>query len=152
MTFIPEKLRGTVGIADDIAVPGPTEEKNMMPICKDLITFFGMLFDAEGVHPDQENVEAIRAIQAPEDAQELHSFFGIAIYMSPFIPNLSFMSKAMRNLRKKGTDFRWSPSHSAAFEKIKLSVCLHESHLRILILKGKQSSSSTPPLENLGTN
>ena len=124
----------------------------MMPICKDLITFFGMLFDAEGVHPDQGNVEAIRVIQAPEDAQEPHSFFGIAIYMSPFIPNLSFMSKAMRNLLKKGTNFRWSPSHSAAFEKIKQSVCLHESHLRILILKRKQSSSSTPPLEDLRAN
>ena len=32
-----------------------------------VITFFGMLFDAEGVHPDPEKVEAIRASQVPED-------------------------------------------------------------------------------------
>ena len=35
------------------------------------ITFFGMLFDAEGVHPDPEKVKAIRTIQIPQDTQEL---------------------------------------------------------------------------------
>ena len=42
-----------------------------------MITFFGMLFDAEGVHPYPEKAEAIRAIQVPQDAQELQSFLGI---------------------------------------------------------------------------
>ena len=60
-------------------------------------------------------------------AQELHSFFGIAPYMSPFIPNLSVMPEPPRNLLKKGTDFHWSPFHSAAFEKIKQSICLQVS-------------------------
>ena len=64
-----------------------------------------MLFDAEGVHPDPEKVEAILTIQVLEDAQELHSFFGIATYMAPFIPNFSVMSEPPRNLLKKGTDF-----------------------------------------------
>jgi len=35
------------------------------------ITFFGMLFDAEEVHPDPEKVKAIRAIQEPQNTQEL---------------------------------------------------------------------------------
>ena len=87
------------------------------------ITFFGMLFDAEGVHPDPEKADAIRAIQLPQDAQELQSFLGIATYMAPFLPNLSVMSEPLRNLLKKGTDFHWSPSHSTAFEKIKQSIC-----------------------------
>lgn len=104
-----------------------------------VITFFEMLFHAEGVHPDREKVEAIRAIQVPEDAQELHSFFGIAPYMAPFIPNLSVMSEPLRNLFKKGTDFHWSPSHSAAFEKIKQSICLQVS-LTYFDPKRKQSS------------
>ena len=82
-----------------------------------------MLFNAEGVHPDPEKVEAIRAIQIPQDAQEPQSFLGIATYMAPFIPNLSAMSAPLRNLLKKGTDFHWSPSHSTAFEKIKQSIC-----------------------------
>ena len=44
-----------------------------------------MLFDAEGVHRDPEKVEAFRAIQEPQDTQELQSFLGIATYMASFI-------------------------------------------------------------------
>ena len=144
MDFILEKCPGTVGIADDIAVHGPTEEEhdanlhNLMLVAREhglvfnldkciikerMITFFGMLFSAEGVHPDPEKIEAIRAIQVPQDAQELQSFLGIATYMAPFIPNLSALSEPLRNLLKKGTDFHWSPSHSTAFEKIKQAIC-----------------------------
>ena len=144
MDFILEKCPGTVGIADDIAVHGPTEEEhdanlhNLMLVAREhglvfnldkcvikerMITFFGMLFSAEGVHPDPEKIEAIRAIQVPQDTQELQSFLGIATYMAPFIPNLSALSEPLRNLLKKGTDFHWSPSHSTAFEKIKQAIC-----------------------------
>ena len=31
------------------------------------ITLFGILFGSEGVHPDPEKVEVIRAIQEPQD-------------------------------------------------------------------------------------
>ena len=88
-----------------------------------MITFFEMLFDAEGVHPYPEKVEAIRAIQVPQDAQELQSFLSIATYMAPFFPNLSALSEPLSNLLKKGTNFYWSPSHNTAFEKFKQSIC-----------------------------
>ena len=138
--FILEKCPGAAGIADDIAVYGPAAEDcdanlhNLMLVVSEcglvfnldkcvikekMITFFGMLLDAEGVHPDPEKVEAIRAIQVPQDAQELQSFLGIAAYMAPFIPNMSALSNPLRNLLKKGTDFHWSPSHTTVFEKIK---------------------------------
>ena len=77
-----------------------------------MITFFGMLFDAKGVYPDPEKVEAIRAVKVPQDAQELQSFLGIATYMAPFIPNMSVLSNPLRR----------SPSHSTVFEKIKQSI------------------------------
>ena len=68
--------------------------------------------------------EAIRAIQVPQDAQELQFFLGIATYMAPFIPNLSALSEPLRNLLiKKDTNFYWSPSHNTAFEKFKQSIC-----------------------------
>ena len=82
-----------------------------------------MLFDAEGVHPYPEKAEAIRAIQVPQDAQELQSFLGIATYMAPFFPNLFALSKPLSNLLKMGTNFYLSTSHSTAFEKIKQSIC-----------------------------
>ena len=67
--------------------------------------------------------EAIRAIQVPQDAQELQFFLGIATYMAPFIPNLSALSEPLRNLLKKDTNFYWSPSHNTALEKFKQSIC-----------------------------
>ena len=67
--------------------------------------------------------EAIRAIQVPQDAQELQFFLGIATYMAPFIPNLSALSEPLRNLLKKDTNFYWSPSHNTVFEKFKQSIC-----------------------------
>jgi len=144
MDFILEKCPGTVGIADDIAVHGPTTEEhdanlhNLMLVARQhglvfnldkcsisqpKITFFSMLFNAEGVHPDPKKIEAIRAIQEPQDAQELQTFLSIATYMAPFIPNLSAMSEPLRNLLKKDTDFQWSLSHSTAFESIKQAIC-----------------------------
>jgi len=72
-------------------------------------------------------VEAIRAIQEPQDTQELKTFLGIATCMAPLIPNLSAMSEPLRNLLKKDIDFQWSPSHKTAFENIKQSVCLEVS-------------------------
>ena len=80
MDFILEKCPGTVGIADDIAAHGSTEEEhdanlhNLMLVARQhglgfsldkcmiketKITFFGMVFDAKGVHPDPEKVEAV---------------------------------------------------------------------------------------------
>jgi len=121
MDLTVEKCPETVGIADDIAVHGLTEKEhdanlhNLMLVAQQhglvcnldncmiketKITFFGMLFDAEGVHPDPEKMEAIKAIQEPQDAQELQSFLGIAPYKAPFIPNLSAKSEPLRNLLK----------------------------------------------------
>ena len=144
MDFILEKCPGTVGIADDVAVHGSTEQEhdanlhNLMIIArqhglvfnlekcqikKPRITFFGVVYDAEGVHPDPEKVEAINAIPEPQGTQELQSFLGIATYMAPFIPSLSSMSEPLRNLLKKDADFQWCPSHSAAFVNIKQLIC-----------------------------
>ena len=92
-------------------------------IMESKIAFFGMLFDSEGVHPDPERVEAIRAMQEPQDTQELQTFLGIATYMASFIPNLCAMSEPLRNVLKKDTDFQWSPSHKTDFENIKQSIC-----------------------------
>ena len=124
MDFILEKCPGTVDISDDIAVHGPTTEEydanlhnltiiaiqhglvfnlDKCSISQPKITFFGFLFDAEGVHPDQKKVEAIKAIQEPHSTQEL---LGTATYMAPFIPNLSAMSDSLRNLLKSDTDFQ----------------------------------------------
>lgn len=122
IAFILEKYPGTVGIADVIAVHNSTKEVHDANLHKLMlvalqhrlvfnldkcmieetkITFFGMVFDAKGIHPDSEKEEAVRAIPEPQDNQDLQSFLGMATYMVPFIPKLSAMSEALRKFLRK---------------------------------------------------
>jgi transposase InsO family protein len=90
---------------------------------KESIKFFGLVYDADGAHPDPDRVEAIKAIKAPSNAKELQVFLGIATYMSPFIPNLSMHTAPLRELIKKDSSFEWLTAHQTAFEKIKDLIC-----------------------------
>ena len=85
--------------------------------------FFGLVFNAQGVHPDPGKVKDIEQIPAPSDAKQLMEFLGIATYMSPFIPHLSQNTAPLRDLLKKGTEFVWSASHQMSFEKVKQLIC-----------------------------
>ena len=106
MDQILEGLEGVVSIADDIVVHGTTEEQhdgNMWKVMErarqnglifspdecllkaDSVMFFGCLYDKNGVQPDPEKVEAIRAMLAPTCLCELQEFIGMATYLSKFI-------------------------------------------------------------------
>ena len=56
---------------------------------QDELHFFGLVFVANGVHPDPARIDDIRSTTKPADADELREFLEIATYMSPFIPKLS---------------------------------------------------------------
>ena len=113
MDQILEECQGCIGIADDITVHGRTEAEHdaclrdlMRVACKyDLvfnpqkthvkaqaINFFGCLYDANGVHPDPDKVDAVHALPAPTNVTELQEFLGLVTYLSPFIPGLSTLT------------------------------------------------------------
>ena len=109
-----------------------------------MITFFRMLFDAEGAHPDPEKVEAIWAIQDQQDTQELQSLLGIAKYMAPFIPIcLLCLSLWGTCLRRALTSTGFLPTVPLLRKSTSQSAV--KSHLHILILRRKQSSRLMPP-------
>ena len=110
MDEILDKCTGTLGIADYIAVYRETKTEhdkylhNLMKVARDnglvlnsekcaigqeRIHFFGMVYDAKGVHPDSERVEDIRNTPAPTNKTCLQQFLGMATYMSPFVPQLA---------------------------------------------------------------
>ena len=78
--------------------------------------FFGLVFDANGVHPDPARIDDIRSMTKPANADELREFLGIAAYMSPFIPKLSANTATLRDMIKKDAVFAWNSSHDKAFE------------------------------------
>jgi len=78
-----------------------------------------MLYTPDGVKPSPDKVRAIENLEPPKDKKELHTFLGMATYMSSFIPNLADHTAPLRNLLKENVDFAWNPSHLKAFEKVK---------------------------------
>jgi len=78
-----------------------------------------MLYTPDDVKPSPDKVRAIEKLEPPKDKKELHTFLGMAIYMSSFITNLADHTAPLRNLLKENVDFAWNPSHSKAFEKVK---------------------------------
>ena len=51
--------------------------------------FFGMLYTPDGVKPNPDKIRAIEGMETPKDKKELHTFLGMATYMSSFIPKLA---------------------------------------------------------------
>jgi hypothetical protein len=144
MDQILEQCPGCIGIADDVAVFGSSEEehnKNLHQLMKvarkyglvfnpekcDIkvprIKFFGCIYDSTGVHPDPEKVEEIQKLSPPTNVTEIQQFLGIVQYMSPFIPNLADHTEILRLMTKKDTEWSWTPSHDKAFEKLKSLIC-----------------------------
>ena len=104
-----EQVDGTVGTADHVAVYTKDDKEhnqvlhNLLRVAKesrlvfnsdkcsiktDSITFFGMKYDASGVHPDPEKVVDLHNMATPT-SKELQTFLGFIQFLVPFIPNLS---------------------------------------------------------------
>eukprot|EP00057_Strongylocentrotus_purpuratus_P020224 XP_011674698.1 PREDICTED: uncharacterized protein LOC105443347 [Strongylocentrotus purpuratus] len=126
MDEILEGCPGTIGIADDIVVFGKSEaehDQNLHHLMSkavkyglqfnsgkcsikvNQISFFGMIYDADGVHPDPHKVEAIKSMSPPENKTQLREFLGMITYLSPFIPNLSAQTASLRGLLKQDAKF-----------------------------------------------
>ena len=135
---------GAIGIADDVTVHGKSDKEHDLHLHETMertrqagiklndekcvvktkeCNFFGMLYTPNGVKPSPEKVRAIEHLEPPKDKKELHTFLGMATYMSSFIPNLADHTAPLRNLLKENVDFAWNPSHLKAFEKVKALIC-----------------------------
>ena len=136
--------QGAIGIADDVTVYGKNDREHDIHLHETMertrkagiklndekcviktkeCNFFGMLYTPDGVKPSPDKVRAIENLEPPKDKKELHTFLGMATYMSSFIPNLADYATPLRNLLKENVDFVWKSSHSKAFEKMKSLIC-----------------------------
>ena len=144
MDAILEDCPGAVGIADDIVIFGKSEAehdrnlRNFMTVAAKnglqlnsekcsvktpQVCFFGMIYDARGVHPDPRKVEAVKSMPPPQNKSQLREFLGMITYLSPFISNLSAQTASLRELLKQDSDFQWSPSHQQAFNELRNKIC-----------------------------
>ena len=63
-------------------------------------TYLGFVIDEDGIKPDQNKVEAIRALPVPTCVKEVRSFVGMCSYYRRFIPNFSKIAEPIIDLTK----------------------------------------------------
>ena len=143
MDQILEECQGCIGITDDITVHGHTKVEhdahlqNLMHVAHKFglvfnpekthvkapaVNFFGCLYDADGVHPDLDKVDAVHTLPVPTNVTKLQEFLGMVTYLSAFIPGLSTLTAPLFELLKKDTDFTWNCTYDAAFQHVKDAV------------------------------
>ena len=99
-----EECQGCIRIAHDITVHGHTEVEhgahlqNLMYVAQKYglvfnqkkkthgkapaVNFFGHLYDADGVHQDQDKVNTVHALPAPTNVTKLQEFLGMVTHLS----------------------------------------------------------------------
>ena len=125
---------------DDILVTGSTTEEHLANLGKVLaklqsaglrlnrdkceflqpkIKYLGHVIDANGLHPSEDKIAAIKKAPQPKSVTELRSFLGLINYYGKFLPNLSTKLNPLYSLLAKQVRWSWGPKQEAAFQAAK---------------------------------
>ena len=85
----------------------------------DEVEFCGYLVTSEGVKPSPRKIDTIQALAPPVDQTSLRSFLGLCQQFSHYHPDLSQTCKPLRELLRKGNEWRWGDIENQAFEAVK---------------------------------
>lgn len=136
-------LPGVQAYLDDvlIAEEGDSENRNLMAVLERFrehgiklradkcrvsepsVTYLGHRIDANGLHPMEKNVDAIRLAPSPQNVCELRSFLGMVTFYNKFMPDLSTILAPLYKLLKKGAKWTWSTNEKKAFVQVKNALC-----------------------------
>uniref|UniRef100_A0A224Z9X1 RNA-directed DNA polymerase n=1 Tax=Rhipicephalus zambeziensis TaxID=60191 RepID=A0A224Z9X1_9ACAR len=83
------------------------------------LTFFGLIFSADGVRPDPKKIAAFLQIKTPESPQEVKSLLGMVNYSGRFLKNLADLTQPLRELTLKNATWEWTARHQKAFDSLK---------------------------------
>ena len=81
--------------------------------------WIGHEINENGTKPNEEKVEIIIKLKAPENTKDLKSFLGAIQYLAKFIPKLSEQTDRLRKLLKKNEPWNWGPEQETDFNRIK---------------------------------
>ena len=82
------------------------------------VEFLGHKINAEGVHKSDKHIKAIRDAPRPSTREELELFLGKATFYNSFIPNLSTLSRPLRDMLIPKS-FVWTTNDVQAYEELK---------------------------------
>ena len=83
------------------------------------VVYLGLKIDAEGLHPVDEKVDAVKRAPVPKNVKELRSFLGMVQYYHSFLPDLATTLAPLHELLKKGVQWAWTRECQQAYEACK---------------------------------
>ena len=83
------------------------------------IEYLGHVIDAEGLHPTNDKIAALKEAPTPTNVTELRSFLGIVNYYGKFLPNLATKLTPLYHLLHRKTKWVWTNEQDKAFQLAK---------------------------------
>ena len=111
-----ERLRR---VLDRLAELGLTLNMDKCIIAQTKLDYLGQMIDGGTIRKDPSKVEAVSNMSEPTNTTELRRFLGIVNQLMKFCPNLSDITKPLRDLLKKDSAWQWGPEQARAFEDLK---------------------------------
>lgn len=97
-------------VLEIIQESGLTVNAQKCKFWKETISFWGMLFDGNGMRPDPAKIDALEKLRRPENKKDLISFLCMMRNNTMFIPNFSKRSACLQNLTKNNIRLYGHPS------------------------------------------
>jgi len=72
------------------------------------VTYLGHVIDAEGLHPTEDKLKAIREAPEPKDVTALKAYLGLLMFYSRFLPNHATVLAPLNDLMKADTKWKWT--------------------------------------------
>ena len=104
----------------------PTKNQVGLTSC----TFFGMVFNADGISPDPKKVQMIRDAVPPTSKEICNSFVCMCAWNDCFIHRYAGIVRPLRDLVTSKEPFVWKQLHQKAFDEVKkrLAECTLNHH------------------------
>ena len=98
---------------------GLTLKKSKCTFVVSSVEYLGHIIDAQGLHPSNSKVRAIRDAPSPTNITELKSFLGLLNYYHKFLPNLATILAPLHQLLQKDAVWKWTQKQEDSFMKAK---------------------------------
>ena len=133
----------TYVITDDVMIHGEDDAQHNMHLlqvlnkCREIglklnpekcqfgekeVKFYGNIISLDGVKPDPSKVDVILNMPSPKSKLELALFLGMCNCLGTYIPWLSDITTALRQLNKKKVDFAWDSTYEKVFRQARFHV------------------------------
>jgi len=93
--------------------------KEKMQFKQKQVSYMGHVITDEGLKPDPNKIKAIVNMPTPTDKERVQRILGMANYVQRFAPNLTDVTKPLRDLIKKENEFWDETIHGKALQDTK---------------------------------